>query len=253
MLHYLAQQLYVAFTCSAEQLSSLVNESTFSHVSQPAPSSSSSEASASDPEEHPQTAAEKLQEALNKPCRACTSTRDIFAAFHSQFSQQTGSKPYSTQQHSPEPNPAAISESTSSTPNAKSAASQPSSKEPFWDYEDEMPCPPDILELGHATWTLLHAMAAYYPEKPSLGQQAKMLALIEALGDFYPCTECAAHMRKELRHNPPKVSDNKQLSQWMCELHNEVNERLGRPKFDCSKVFERWRDGPEDGSCGPTH
>ena len=29
----------------------------------------------------------------------------------------------------------------------------------------------------------------------------------------------------------------------------QVNEMLGKPTFDCSKVFERWRDGPADGSC----
>ena len=24
---------------------------------------------------------------------------------------------------------------------------------------------------------------------------------------------------------------------------------LGKPEFDCSKVFQRWRDGWADGSC----
>ena len=28
-------------------------------------------------------------------------------------------------------------------------------------------CPPDGGELGRASWTLLHTLAAYYPEKPS--------------------------------------------------------------------------------------
>ena len=35
----------------------------------------------------------------------------------------------------------------------------------------------------------------------------------------------------------------------MCEMHNRVNVKLGKPEFDCSKVFQRWRDGWEDGSC----
>jgi hypothetical protein len=30
----------------------------------------------------------------------------------------------------------------------------------------------------------------------------------------------------------------------------QVNEMLGKPAFDCSRVMERWRDGPADGSCG---
>lgn len=39
------------------------------------------------------------------------------------------------------------------------------------------------------------------------------------------------------------------FSQWMCRLHNDVNRKLGKPEFDCSKVDERWRDGWKDGSC----
>jgi len=30
----------------------------------------------------------------------------------------------------------------------------------------------------------------------------------------------------------------------MCEMHNEVNERLGKDIFDCSRVDERWRRDP---------
>jgi FAD-linked sulfhydryl oxidase len=40
-----------------------------------------------------------------------------------------------------------------------------------------------------------------------------------------------------------------ELSQWLCRIHNEINRRLGKQEFDCSKVDERWRDGWKDGSC----
>ena len=32
-------------------------------------------------------------------------------------------------------------------------------------------------------------------------------------------------------------------------MHNEVNRRIGKKEFDCSKVDERWCDGWKDGSC----
>jgi FAD-linked sulfhydryl oxidase len=32
-------------------------------------------------------------------------------------------------------------------------------------------CPPDSRELGSATWTFLHTMAAYYPETPTASEQ----------------------------------------------------------------------------------
>lgn len=52
-----------------------------------------------------------------------------------------------------------------------------------------------------------------------------------------------------MQKNPPDVSGREQLSKWLCGVHNEVNERLGKDQFDCSRVLERWKDGPKDGSC----
>jgi len=52
-----------------------------------------------------------------------------------------------------------------------------------------------------------------------------------------------------LKADPPKVGTRQDFAQWMCEMHNSVNERLRKPAFDCSKVDERWRDGWKDGRC----
>jgi FAD-linked sulfhydryl oxidase len=110
-------------------------------------------------------------------------------------------------------------------------------------------CPPDAGELGRSTWTFLHTMAAYYPENPTMGEQLSMNAFIDGLSRFYPCGYCADHLQKEIKENPPKVKSNVELSDWFCQIHNEVNERQGKPKFDCSQVFERWRDGPKGSDC----
>ena len=52
-----------------------------------------------------------------------------------------------------------------------------------------------------------------------------------------------------MKTSPPDVSGREGLSRWLCERHNEVNEMLGKERFDCGKVGERWREGPADGSC----
>lgn len=98
--------------------------------------------------------------------------------------------------------------------------------------------------MGRATWTFLHTMAAYYPENPSQNEQDSMMGFIDGLSKFYPCNYCAEHLRDEIKlRNPPKVGSNVQLSEWFCQIHNEVNERQGKPRFDCSKVMMRWRTG----------
>lgn len=116
---------------------------------------------------------------------------------------------------------------------------------------DEPPpnCPPDVEQLGRATWTFLHTTAAYYPEQPSSTQRANMLMLLRSLPVLYPCTNCAEHFGEDMKANPPDVSGRVGLSQWLCERHNTVNAKLGKERFDCAKTDERWKDGPPDGRC----
>jgi FAD-linked sulfhydryl oxidase len=110
-------------------------------------------------------------------------------------------------------------------------------------------CPVDVEQLGRATWSFLHTTAAYYPEHPTVDQRSNMLALLQSLPALYPCTHCASHLGQNMKEHPPDVSGRIPLSRWLCERHNDVNERLGKEIFDCAKTDERWRDGPPDGSC----
>jgi FAD-linked sulfhydryl oxidase len=110
-------------------------------------------------------------------------------------------------------------------------------------------CPADVEQLGRATWTFLHTTAAYYPDRPTSNQRANMLGLLNALPSLYPCSHCASHLAENMKDHPPDVSGGVALSRWLCERHNDVNERLGKDKFDCAKTDERWKDGPNDGSC----
>lgn len=113
------------------------------------------------------------------------------------------------------------------------------------------PCPPDVDEIGRGSWTLLHTMSAYLPEdKLSEQQKSDVVNFMNIFSRIYPCTHCADDLKVDLVEAPPnKVETGKEFAQWMCQLHNKVNVKLGKPTFDCSKVYERWRDGYPDGSC----
>ncbi|XP_012525776.1 FAD-linked sulfhydryl oxidase ALR [Monomorium pharaonis] len=110
-------------------------------------------------------------------------------------------------------------------------------------------CPLDKDELGSKTWAFLHTMAAYYPDKPSERQKTDMNSFFHTFSKFYPCQICAEDLQEQLKHTPPETGSQEKLSQWLCRIHNEVNKKLGKPKFDCKLVNQRWRDGWLDGSC----
>eukprot|EP01138_Halocafeteria_seosinensis_P011369 gb/GECG01011612.1/.p1 GENE.gb/GECG01011612.1/~~gb/GECG01011612.1/.p1 ORF type:complete len:259 (+),score=42.27 gb/GECG01011612.1/:1-777(+) len=135
-------------------------------------------------------------------------------------------------------------------PSTASSASDSSSgvsdrKEETEGISEPEDCPLDRAELGNRTWSLLHSMAAYYPEEPTKTDQDSMKAFLQALGKFYPCKFCAAHFANELEEDPPDVSSRASLSLWLCEKHNVVNEMLEKPRFECriEELDKRWKYG----------
>lgn len=131
---------------------------------------------------------------------------------------------------------------------SKPAAKAETSVQPSHGH-DHSQCPPDVEQLGRSTWTFLHTTAAYYPLQANPAQQSSMMSLLTSLSLHYPCSYCASDFQERMNVVKPDVSGREGLSRWLCERHNEVNERLGKGVFDCGTVGERWRDGPKDGSC----
>jgi len=107
----------------------------------------------------------------------------------------------------------------------------------FW----EMKTPPDVIELGQSTWTLLHTMAAYYPQNPASEKKEQVNSFLEAFSKVYPCSFCAKDFQNILKESPPQLDSQRDFSQWLCRAHNHVNKQLGKPEFDCSKVDQRWK------------
>ncbi|PNT20418.1 hypothetical protein POPTR_009G090200v4 [Populus trichocarpa] len=95
-------------------------------------------------------------------------------------------------------------------------------------------------ELGRATWTFLHTLAAQYPEHPTRQQKKDVKELMAILSRMYPCQECADHFKEVLRVNPVQAGSHAEFSQWLCHVHNVVNRSLGKLVFPCERVDARW-------------
>jgi FAD-linked sulfhydryl oxidase len=104
--------------------------------------------------------------------------------------------------------------------------------------------------VGSSTWSFLHSMASSYPSNPTERQKRLMSSFIDGLGEFYPCSTCAEDFRENIIASPPKLGNNKELSVWFCDQHNLVNKKLGKPIFNCDRVWEKWSSGHDDGNPG---
>lgn len=104
-------------------------------------------------------------------------------------------------------------------------------------------CPPDVEVLGRSSWTLLHSVAATYPETPSVEQQTDLKQFLKLFAKIYPCWFCGEDFVKYQALKEPEVGSQEKFAKWLCDAHNEVNVKLGKPKFDCNLWRQRWKDG----------
>ncbi|KNZ44403.1 uncharacterized protein VP01_91g10 [Puccinia sorghi] len=129
-------------------------------------------------------------------------------------------------------------------------------------------------ELGRATWKVpqtdliifllmvkfMHTMTARFPEKPTADEREALKAFIYLFSRFvafpislYPCGDCARHFQELLKRYPPQVSptslyllttsSRNVASLHLCSLHNLVNERLGKPEYNCTSLLENYDCG----------
>lgn len=102
--------------------------------------------------------------------------------------------------------------------------------------------PPTPEEIGRSGWTILHTTAAAFPNHPSLEDKQHLKDFIESWSHVYPCSHCAYHMRRWMERHPPSVESKREVSTYICVLHNQVNRVLKKPIYDCNAdvVLKRW-------------
>ncbi|KAK3375980.1 hypothetical protein B0T24DRAFT_656211 [Lasiosphaeria ovina] len=141
-----------------------------------------------------------------KPCRPCTS----FAAWASQTSSS-------------------LKATTAKTASAVSATPRE--------------CPADVETLGRSAWTLLHSIAATYPTLPTITEQSDVKGFMMLFAKLYPCWVCAEDFQQYIQNQEIRAGSRDEFGNWLCEAHNEVNKKLGKPgdpdPSKCRRIFEQ--------------
>ena len=90
---------------------------------------------------------------------------------------------------------------------------------------------------GPYYWGALHLAALGCPDAQVLR------TFIECYKTVLPCISCRTHFTQVLDENPvPESSDPLAIFKWSVDVHNIVNERLGKPLIDYAEARAIWTD-----------
>lgn len=92
---------------------------------------------------------------------------------------------------------------------------------------------PTTLEWGPIFWFCLHSIAAAYSVAPTEEKRQSIAIYMEGLSRNLPCPVCAYHLSEYLKEHPiyPHTDSREHLERFMYDLHESVNERLGKAKL----------------------
>ena len=110
---------------------------------------------------------------------------------------------------------------------------------------DKFMCPPTRQSVGRCAWSLLHTIAAHYPDDPSQEWVEKHSRFFKSFSKVYPCKSCGRHFAEMIKEEHPKLENRENISVWVCEIHNKVNRMLNKEVFPCDleSLDRRWRKG----------
>jgi hypothetical protein len=95
---------------------------------------------------------------------------------------------------------------------------------------------PDIW--GPRLWFFLHTISFNYPDNPTFDDMKHQQEFYENLVYIIPCAVCSKHYSEHISKNPPKLSSKKELIKWTIDLHNSVNQTLGKKIYTYKEAVD---------------
>ena len=93
---------------------------------------------------------------------------------------------------------------------------------------------------GPQFWYILHIISFEYPDNPVETDKRVYYDFYSSLKDILPCNACKNHYREFLHKHPllPFLDKKADLVQWVVDIHNFVNESLGKPILSLDEVLD---------------
>ena len=100
----------------------------------------------------------------------------------------------------------------------------------------------DTRFWGPSFWSTCDFICFNYPVTPTAEDKKTMSTFFKALAPLLPCGACRDEFSNILRTYPvDKHLDSRDaVSRWMVEVHNRVNERLGKPRVGYDQIAAKY-------------
>ena len=99
----------------------------------------------------------------------------------------------------------------------------------------------------------MHYAAASYPVNPIEKQIQEMKSWLECLATTIPCKDCAKHFAAYIEKHKHQLYDicssRHNLFHFLVDIHNKVNERLGRPIMSYENAYKLYNYTSECKQC----
>jgi len=95
----------------------------------------------------------------------------------------------------------------------------------------------------------MHIVSMGYPDEPSYSEKKAAKEWFNALPYLLPCTVCREHFREVVLAMPVEtwLDNRKSLISWVWQVHNKVNERLGKPGVTEAEFYKRYQEMADRG------
>lgn len=96
---------------------------------------------------------------------------------------------------------------------------------------------------GPSAWRYMHYITLSYPDNPTAVDRENVYNFFMLNAKLLPCEKCRNEFNKELQRNPLTnniLSSRQDLIIWLINVHNRVNERLGKPQMTYDQVINEY-------------
>lgn len=100
----------------------------------------------------------------------------------------------------------------------------------------------DVRFWGPPFWETMHQISFNYPQiNPSEENKKAVKTWFTTLQHLLPCESCRIHFANLLKDYPIQLQNRDSLTRWLVEIHNRVNDRLGKPRMAYEVAAEKYK------------